>query len=439
LHFYPSISLKIRLQPSNMSKFIYGIDFGTTNSALAVFDIQTSEVVKIFTTPSLLFFPEFQISRKNFVYAVGHKAVTSYVENRMKGRFMKSIKRILPNRSFKSTRIANKAFKVEDLVALIISHLKKQADEYVDEDIKSAVIGRPVVFDENPEKDALAQERLSRAVKICGFEHFFFQMEPIGAAFTYERQLEKDELVLVADLGGGTSDFTLMRLSPDAVKKPNRQEDMISKGGVYVGGDNFDSSIMWHRGTPHFGRGVKEKIADKWLDLPVSYFTNICSWEKLNFFNSIRMTNAISQSYFSSGNHPLVKNLMTLVDKNLGYTLFQEIEKTKIHLTDNDVANFEFDQHDIYFHESISIDEFARDIVHSDVEKIDQYLQQYLNTNQVNYDDIDTVFMTGGSSLVRPVQDIIHQKFGAEKVKSGDNFNSVAMGLAYSFGLFIES
>ena len=419
-----------------MHRHIYGIDFGTTNSALAILDTQTNEVVKMFTVPSLLFFPEFQYSRNTFNYKVGHEATTSYVESRMKGRFMKSIKRILPNRSFKSTRIAGKPFRIEDLVALIIGHLKAQADAYLGEVVTAAVVGRPVVFDENSEKDALAQERLSKAVKKCGFETFFFQMEPIGAAFTYERQLVRDELVLVADLGGGTSDFTLMRLRPDAVNSPNRQEDMISKGGVYVGGDNFDSSIMWHRGTPHFGRGVKEKIMDKWLDLPVSYFANICSWEKLNFFNSIRINNAIEQSYFSSGNHPLVKNLLTLVQKNLGYTLFREIEKTKIHLTAHDTAHFTFDQHDICFDELITVEAFAQEIIHDDVQKIDRYLQQYLADNQVSTNDIDTVFMTGGSSLVRPVQAIIHEKFGAEKVKSGDNFNSVAKGLAYSFLLF---
>ena len=236
----------------------------------------------------------------------------------MEGRFMKSIKRVLPNRSFTHTQIAHKVFKAEDLVALIVGNLKQQADAFLGENIKSAVVGRPVIFDEKPEKDALAQERLSKAFKIAGFEQFYFQMEPIGAAFTYERQLKKTELVLVADLGGGTSDFTLMRLNPAAINNPNRQQDMLSKGGIYLGGDNFDSAIMWHRGTPNFGRGVKEKIDDQWLNLPISYFTNICSWEKMNFLNSIALRTAISRSYIFSGRDQRVENLKILIDKNLG-------------------------------------------------------------------------------------------------------------------------
>ncbi len=419
-----------------MRRYIYGIDFGTTNSALAILDTTRNEVVKIFTIPSLLFFPEFQASRKTFSFSVGEEAVENYVASRMKGRFMKSIKKVLPNKSFTKTKIARKLFKAEDLVALIIHALKKKADDFLGEKITTAVIGRPVVFDENPEKDALAQERLSKAVKACGFETFFFQLEPIGAAFTYERQIKKAELVLVADLGGGTSDFTLMHLRPDAVGESNRQQDMISKGGIYIGGDNFDASIMWHRGTPHFGRGVKEKIDNKWLDLPLSYFLNICSWEKMNFLNSIRMTDAIERSYFFSGKDARVKNLMTLLEKNMGYALFQKIEKTKIDLTENDVVHLDFEQEGVVCKDVVTINDFKEVVIKDDLQKIEAYLDNYLEDNNVTSEDIDTVFMTGGTSLVRPVKNSIVQKFGAEKVKSGDHFNSVAVGLAYSFSVF---
>lgn len=416
-----------------MSNYIYGIDFGTTNSALAILDVSTNEVVKIFSIPSLLFFPKYQQSRRFFDYAVGHEAVEKYVSSKMEGRFMKSIKRVLPNKNFTHTRIAHKIFKAEDLVALIVGYLKSQADEFLGETIKSAVIGRPVIFDENPEKDALAQARLAKAFKIAGFEEFYFQMEPIGAAFTYERQLKKAELVLVADLGGGTSDFTLMRLNPAAINHANRQEDMISKGGIYIGGDNFDSDIMWHRGTPNFGRGVQEKIDDQWLNLPMSYFTNICSWEKMNFLNSIPLRNAIGRSYVFSGRDQRVKNLQILIDKNLGYSLFKNIEQTKIGLTNHDVFDFEFHQEGIDFCETITLEAFEKEIIGKNLEKIESYLDTYLANNQLTYTDIDTVFMTGGTSMVRPVQNMIKEKFGSEKVKSGDNFISVATGLAYSF------
>ena len=423
-----------------MSKYIYGIDFGTTNSALAILDTETNNLVKLFTIPSLLFFPEPTKPKEQVVPTVGNEAISLYVQNRMRGRFMKSIKKVLPNKSFIDTKIGSKSYRAEDLVALILINLKKQADDFIGENITTAVIGRPVVFDENPEKDALAQERLSKAAQIAGFDSFFFQMEPIGAAFTYERQIEKQELVLVADFGGGTSDFSLMRLNPDAIHQADRQADMLAQGGIYIGGDSFDSDIMWHKGTPHFGRGVKEEFTPgKPLDLPLSYFHNICSWERMNFLDSLRMRISINKSYNFSGKDYRVKNLQTLIEANLGYVLFKQIEKVKIDLTAIDNAILEFNEHEISINEPISIQDFENEIIDKNLEKIEKYLQEFLSQNQINNKDIDVVFMTGGTSLVRPLRNIFVKRFGENNIKSGDNFNSVAMGLAYSYKMLSEA
>lgn len=423
-----------------MSKYIYGIDFGTTNSALAILDTETNELVKLFTIPSLLFFPEPTQPKEQVRATIGNDAISLYVQNRMRGRFMKSIKKVLPNKSFIDTRIGSKSYRAEDLVALILVELKKQADEFIGENITTAVIGRPVVFDENPEKDTLAQERLSKAAQIAGFEEFYFQMEPIGAAFTYERQIKKQELVLVADFGGGTSDFSLMRLNPEAVNQADRKADMLAQGGIYIGGDSFDSDIMWHKGTPHFGRGVKEEFTPgKPIDLPLSYFHNICSWEKMNFLDSLRMRLSITKSYNFSGKDYRVKNLQTLIEENLGYVLFKQIEKVKIDLTKVDDAIFEFNESGIEVNEPISMQDFEENIIDKNVDKIENYLQDFLTKNNINNQDIDVVFMTGGTSMVRPLRNIFSERFGDDKIKSGDNFNSVAMGLAYSFKVLAEA
>lgn len=423
-----------------MNHYIYGIDFGTTNSALAILDTRTNSVLKIFTTPSLLFFPDIQIPNALLPYSVGEAAVEAYVESRMQGRFMKSIKRVLPNKSFLGTRIFARLYKAEDLVALILLHLKKQADDFLGINVTTAVIGRPVVFDENPEKDRLAQDRLAKAVQLAGFDTFYFQMEPIGAAFTYERQITREELVLVADFGGGTSDFSIMKLKPDAIHNPDRSGDMMAKGGIYIGGDSFDSDIMWHRGTPHFGRGVKEKFEEgKWLELPLSYFTNICSWEKMNFLDSYKWRNTISKSYFASGRDYRVKNLLTLIEKNLGYILFKQIEKAKFGLTNQDVSSFAFNEFDVKIEEAISIEDFECEIIHKNLAKIEAYLQSFLQAQGIDFADIDTVFMTGGTSYVRPLNNIFTRLFGPEKIKSGDNFNSVATGIAYSYPVVAQA
>ena len=417
-----------------MQKYIYGIDFGTSNSALAILDTETKEAVKLFTVPSLLFFQEPKERGEFTRVAVGQDAIDQYVQNRMNGRFMKSIKKVLPNKSFVDTRIGNRMYKAEDLVAFILVHLKKMADEFLSDDIKTTVIGRPVVFDEDPDKDTLAQNRLEKAAKIAGFEEIHFQLEPIGAAYTYERQIEKSELVLVADFGGGTSDFSLMRLNPEAKSLANRKSDIIGQGGIYIGGDNFDSDIMWHKGTPHFGRGVKEEFTPgKPLDLPLSYFQNICSWEKMNFLDTLRMKLNIEKSYQYSGKNFRVKNLQILIAENLGYSFFKEIEKAKITLTHEENASLVFKKHGVEIDEVLSLTEFKDEIIAQNLSKIEGYLDSFLEQKSISKNDIDVVFMTGGTSLIKPLNQIFKNKFGSEKLKSGDNFNSVAMGLAYSY------
>lgn len=409
-----------------MAKYIYGVDFGTTNSALAILDIETNELVKVFTMPSVLFFPELA---GGFSYFTGHEATERYIAGRSKGRLLKSIKTVLPVKSFTHTVISQKALKSEDLVAMIIKALKKEADEYLGETVTTAVIGRPVVFSEDSEKEAIAQKRLEKAVALAGFEKVEYQLEPIAAAFTYERTLTQKEHVLVAGFGGGTSDFTLMTLGTN---EQNQAKDIV-KGGIYIGGDDFDSKIMWHKGTTHFGRGVQEKYHDKWLELPLSYFLNITSWTKMNFFNTLKMKEAIRKSYFLSGNNPRVKNLVTLIEQNLGYHLFKEVEKTKIALATEDEADFLFQVEEIDITEKVNIEEFEKEIIAEELNKIEEYLDAFLQRNKQSFEKIDAVFITGGSSRARALRKIFELKFGKEKIKSGDDFNSVAMGLAFSY------
>ncbi len=417
-----------------MPKYIYGIDFGTTNSALAILDTETDSLVKLFTIPSLLFFPEAVDIHDPCHPTVGEGAIEKYLESKMRGRFMKSIKKVLPNKSFVDTRIGRKTYRAEDLVAIILIHLKKLADDFIGQQISTAVIGRPVVFDEDPEKDELAEKRLSKAMELAGFSSYYFQFEPVGAAFTYEREISAEKLVLVADFGGGTTDFSLMKLKPQALHAADRRTDMLAQGGIYIGGDNFDSDIMWHKGTPHFGRGVKEEFTKgKPLDLPLSYFLNICSWEKMNFLDSLRMRLNIGKSYQFSGKDYRVKNLQTLIEKNLGYEIFKQIEKVKIELSQQQSSTFTFIEEGIAIAEPIELADFTETIIDKNLDKIAQYVELFLSDNQIDPTKIDVVFMTGGSSQVRPLKNIFERKFGTHKLQSGDNFNSVAMGLAYSY------
>lgn len=292
-----------------MDRYLYGIDFGTTNSALAIFDEEKKEIIDTIIIPSLIYFPSTSIPNQE-KYVIGDLAIESYLSDQMEGRFIKSIKQILPRRSFIETRIQNKKYNASDLVALILKELKMKADKIIGYNCTKAVIGRPVFFDDDDTmKDTLAQTRLNKAAQIAGFSDIRFQFEPIGAAFSYEKTIQKKENVLVADLGGGTTDFTYLILDPSKVGSKDRKNDMMATGGIYVGGDSFDSSFMWEKGAPYFGKNtIYEATPGKPLTVPKSLFANICTWDKMNFFNSLRIKKDIQDYYYYSGNDPKFKN-----------------------------------------------------------------------------------------------------------------------------------
>ncbi|MBY0542728.1 MAG: Hsp70 family protein [Sphingobacteriaceae bacterium] len=419
-----------------MDRYLYGIDFGTTNSALAIFDEEKKEIIDTIIIPSLIYFPSTSIPNQE-KYVIGDLAIESYLSDQMEGRFIKSIKQILPRRSFIETRIQNKKYNASDLVALILKELKGKADKIIGYNCTKAVIGRPVFFDDDDTmKDTLAQTRLNKAAQIAGFTDIRFQFEPIGAAFAYEKTIQKKENVLVADLGGGTTDFTYLILDPSKVGSKDRKNDMMATGGIYVGGDSFDSSFMWEKGTPYFGKNtIYEATPGKPLTVPKSLFANICTWDKMNFFNSLRIKKDIQDYYYYSGNDPKFKNLITLIDNNLGYSVFQSIEKTKIALTNNNVADFSYTKMDIDINEEISLSIY-NEVVAKDIERISEYLDEFLSIKSINPTDIDSLFLTGGTSMVSAIQNLFKTKFPHLKINSGDNFKSVAKGLAYSGYLF---
>ena len=420
-----------------MQQHLYGIDFGTTNSVLSIFDRNTKEIVDTISIPSILYFPINQNSNDSLEFLIGNDAIQGYLKEGMKGRFMKSIKQVLPISNFNETRIGNKNYTASDLVSLILLDLKNKADKIIGYECRTAILGRPVFFDDQEKgKDDLAQARLLKSAELAGFTNIRFQLEPISAAFVYEKTISKKERVLVADLGGGTTDFTLIELDPIKSGKANRREDILATGGIYIGGDSFDSAFMWEKGTPHFGRGLKyESMPGKMVDLPTSFFQNICSWKEMNFFNGQKVRNSLSQYYTYTKRNPLLKNLITLIDNNLGFSIFQEVEKVKIELSNNEKVVFQFSKNEIEINEIVEIETYKQ-IIQEDVYAIEKYLNQFLAINNIQISDIDSLFLTGGTSMVRSIKEIFQSIFPETPIHSGDNFISVANGLALSEYLF---
>lgn len=416
---------------------MYGIDFGTTNSALAVFNEDTGEIQHTIIIPSLIYFYEHRNADGSPNFVVGEDAISAYLSEGMQGRFIKSVKQILSRSSFIETRIQNARYNASQLVAIIIKELKSRADKLIGQDCRKAVIGRPVFFDDhNVQKDTLAQTRLSKAAELAGFTEVRFQFEPIGAAFAYERTLKKAEHVLVADLGGGTTDFTYLVLDPERVGSKDRKNDMMATGGIYIGGDSLDAAFMWERGTPYFGKYTEyEATPGKRLTVPKSLFANICSWEQMNFFNGPRIKKDIEDYYYFSGKDRKFKNLITLIDNNLGYSVFRSIERTKIELSVAESSPFSYHQMDIDIDEEISLQLFE-EIISKNVDQIATYLNTFLEQHDIDPARIDSLFLTGGTSMVSSIQKLFKQRFPQVNLNSGDNFKSVATGLALSGYLF---
>ncbi|HEY9123525.1 MAG TPA: Hsp70 family protein, partial [Bacteroidales bacterium] len=265
----------------------------------------------------------------------------------------------------------------------------------------------------------------------AGFKDVKLLYEPIAAAFSYESSLTQHERVLVADFGGGTSDFTIMELGPDRINAEDRKGDIIANGGLYIGGDMFDSQTMWHKLTPLLGRGVKYASYNKELDVPTTIHHELKKWERSFLLKETKLRRDLNNYYIFSGRDKRLEDLMALIDNNLVYALFQQIEKAKIELSSKTETMVEFARNIINIRELMTLEEF-RNFINNETNKIEHCVLSLMENANVKAADIDTVFLTGGSASVVPIRDIFEKLFGPHKIRMGDNFNSIAYGLSLS-------
>lgn len=416
----------------------FGLDFGTTNSVLSVFQGGKVEIVDINlfassqkTLKSVIFFDE----EKNVT--IGQEAVDEYVEHGGRhGRFIQSIKAFLPNRNFTETYVFGKRFEIEDLIALILKEIKRRGEIYVGHTVDTVVLGRPVIFSENKDDDCLAEERLRVAAIRSGFSNVHFVYEPIAATLTYEAQLpkNKEELVFMGDFGGGTSDFVVMRLrGGEHDLKNDRKEDILAVGGVYVAGDSFDASIMWHKIAKHFGKGAKTlESSEKVLDVPVWIPQTLCQWHMISQLKEKRNIQIIRNLHgLSDNDRRALNNLNGLISENLGYALFRAIEQAKCELSIHQNSSVNFVEKKIVVHEDIAREEFEL-MANDKFEQIQTCIDETLSRAKVSPQEIDSVLLTGGSSFIPMIQKIFSERFGAQKLLQIDAFTSVAYGLGIS-------
>lgn len=422
-----------------------GLDFGTTNSAIAVVDSDGTAQLATFqddghmasTFRSILYFfhPKDDGAGGRHVVA-GPEAIPAYREAEPRGRFIQSIKSFLASRLFDQTNLYHRTYQREDLIAVIVHELRTAADAQFGEIGPDIVVGRPVRFAgaSDAEAEALALSRLRQAVQQCGFDNVSFEYEPVAAASYYETQLDHDELVLIADFGGGTSDFSLLQLSPhmrDASMRDNGGERnrILGTAGVAIGGNDFDSQFIRHLVAPALGAGSTYTSFGKTLPMPQQLYAELERWDKLSFLKTrqtLRMLHEIRSQAHEPGK---IESLLCVIEEELGYPLYKAIESIKFTLSTEPAGTFVFHEPPVEITADVTREAFEA-WIRRDLDEIRMCIDQLLEQCHVTPGDIDSIFMTGGTSLVPMVRRLFEDKFSPDRLRSGGELTSVARGLA---------
>jgi hypothetical chaperone protein len=417
---------------------VIGLDFGTTNSAIAVAAADRQAILATFADGSattnnfrsILYFPaKERFSQQKTETKAGPEAINEYLEADTKGRLIVSIKSYLASPLFTSTSINGRHYTLEDLIAIILRRLRMAVMQQFDTTATRVVLGRPVRFSgaENEAGETLALQRLQAAAERAGFQEIFFELEPVAAAYQYETQLDHDELVLIGDFGGGTSDFTLARLGP--ARRLAGQTPVLGTSGVAIAGDTFDSRIMMRLVAPKLGLGSHYVSLGKELPVPVWVYSQLSSWHRMFLLRDPKTMSVLQQVKNQASEPEKVAALIQIINGNLGYALYRAVEQTKVGLTDDELAGFLFLQAAVHMEDSLERWQFES-WIQNDIQNIAACIRSLMDQCGVTPADIDSIFLTGGSSFVPVVRRFFSKTFGAHKLRSGEELTTVAKGLA---------
>ena len=405
-----------------------GIDFGTSNSSIAIDSQGSIRLVPVenesVTIPSAIFFR--QQDNKPFY---GREAVDLFLD-REPGRFMRSLKRVLGTSLMgQGTLVNGAAMNFTTIIASFLQQLKARADAAAGQEIEHVVMGRPVHFvDNDPAADARAQAELRVIAQRIGFKHIEFQFEPIAAAFAHEARLTGEKLAIVADLGGGTSDFTVIRLSDKFIHKNDRSSDILANTGVRIGGNDFDKALSLAAIMPEIG--YRSTYGDKQLEVPLKPFHDLAEWSKVNFLYTPRLIQQMRQLLYQSHDRERFGRLVRVLETEAGHALLTAAEQTKIALTSQKsyLAALDFIEYGLTI--TIQRTQFEEAIA-DDITKVVESARQCLRAAGVSNEAIDLVILTGGSTEVCAIQTAFKRLFPNAAVADDNKLSSVGLGLAY--------
>jgi hypothetical chaperone protein len=405
---------------------ICGLDFGTSNTTLGTIEgdapvlavLETDQT----TIPSAIFY------EVDGAVLIGRKAVEAYVEG-APGRLMRSLKSVLGTSLIdETTRLGRERTSFRDVIAYYLGAVKRRAEKATGRELRSVVHGRPVHFVDNaPDADRAAEQTLREIAHEIGFDEVTFQFEPIAAALDYERQISSEEIALIADIGGGTSDFSIVRLGPQRHGKVDRAGDILANDGVRIGGTDFDRQLSLGLVMPLFGFGSAMKRAG--LDVPSRYFHDLATWSNINRMYEPRVMADIRQVRLQAAEPVLLDRLVRVVGEQRGHTLAMEVEEAKIALSDRPKTEISLEWVAPGLHAAVRRPDLVKH-TRQLAERIAARIKICLAQARLSAEDIDAVFLTGGSVRLAHVRKAITKAAPLARVVEGDTFGAVGKGLS---------
>jgi hypothetical chaperone protein len=408
-----------------------GLDFGTSNSTLALHANGRSFLCPLegdsVTLPSAVFY-----DAEDHSVRFGRDAIRTYVEG-VEGRLLRALKSVLGSALIEETTlIQRKRVAMRAIIGMFIRHLKRKAEAHLatidmSGDLDSVVLGRPVHFvDDDEAADRRAEAELVAAAKAEGFRHVETQLEPIAAALAYEQSLSHEEISLIVDLGGGTSDFVIARLSPERAKRTDRAGDILGRSGVHIGGTDFDRRLSIDKVMPHLGYNVL--LGEKRLPMPQHLFHDLATWHKIPFLYTSQNLHYLRSIVLGADQPELLRRLIDILAHRNGHRVAGEVEAAKIALSDVEATSFA-----LPLEPPVTVRMARADVdqaVHDDTTRLLEAIARCTELAAIRSDQIQSVFLTGGSTGIPAVRNRILAQLPNARAVPGDMFGSVGMGLA---------
>jgi hypothetical chaperone protein len=412
-----------------------GLDFGTTNTVIAVADDSEHTHSVAYQSPAgssdsmrtaLSFLKDRQLGAGALKVEAGQAAIRTFIDNPGECRFLQSIKTFAASPLFQGTLVHARRFQFEDLMEVFLKRLEAYAGEGWPTDAKRLVAGRPVHFAGANPDPSLATSRYNEALTRLGFPEIHYVYEPVAAAFYFAQNLKADATVLVADFGGGTTDFSLIRFETEGGKL---KATPIGQSGVGIAGDQFDARMIDQLVAPEIGKGSQFESFGKLLDVPSNYYLAFSRWNQLSVFKTLKEFTDLKSLVRQAEEPEKLELFIDLIDHDEGYPLYQAVSAAKMALSSAEEAEFRFAPLGKAGHKTVTRAAFEGWIA-DDITRMEEALDQVLASTNTSADSIDKVFLTGGTSFVPAVRNIFHRRFAEDKIETGGELVSIAHGLA---------